>query len=294
MTESKKICWGILGAGEVAEVKSGPAFQKAKDSELLAVMRRDAKKAKDFAQRHGISADAIRDANGIEDPRRLQIGQLLIIPMDEEARVDLEPTPTLTPMPVEIAGLTFAHTPTGGLWCLGTVSNTSGVALEQVQVEVRLLDEEQQVLANFSGFVALDLVQPDEVAPFALFLSDAPESFASYQVLSLSAVSAYVGSYYSDLVVRNTSGEGERHRAYLVQGEVVNVGPEEAIDVNVVITTYDALGRVVGVRQVAPEHNVIPKGGHTLFEASISPAAGPVVTYTVQAQGRRFLPTYIP
>ena len=55
MTESKKICWGILGAGEVAEVKSGPAFQKAKDSELLAVMRRDAKKAKDFAQRHGIN-----------------------------------------------------------------------------------------------------------------------------------------------------------------------------------------------------------------------------------------------
>ncbi|NVK24931.1 MAG: Gfo/Idh/MocA family oxidoreductase [Gammaproteobacteria bacterium] len=48
------IKWGILGCGDVAEVKSGPAFQKAKHSELIAVMRRNATKAKDFAQRHGV------------------------------------------------------------------------------------------------------------------------------------------------------------------------------------------------------------------------------------------------
>jgi predicted dehydrogenase len=38
----------------VAEVKSGPAFQQIKDSELLAVMRRDTEKARDFAQRHNV------------------------------------------------------------------------------------------------------------------------------------------------------------------------------------------------------------------------------------------------
>ena len=38
---SGTIRWGILGAGDVCEVKSGPAFQKAAHSELLAVMRRD-------------------------------------------------------------------------------------------------------------------------------------------------------------------------------------------------------------------------------------------------------------
>lgn len=51
---SKKIIrWGIIGAGNVAEVKSGPGFYKSPDSLLLAVMRRNPDKAKDFAQRHG-------------------------------------------------------------------------------------------------------------------------------------------------------------------------------------------------------------------------------------------------
>lgn len=50
----KTIRWGILGAGDVCEVKSGPGFQKAEHSELAAVMRRDTDKARDFARRHGV------------------------------------------------------------------------------------------------------------------------------------------------------------------------------------------------------------------------------------------------
>lgn len=48
------IYWGIIGCGDVAEIKSGPAFQKAKNSKLIAVMRRNANKAKDFAKRHNV------------------------------------------------------------------------------------------------------------------------------------------------------------------------------------------------------------------------------------------------
>jgi len=46
--------WGIIGCGDVCEVKSGPAFNKVPDSKLVAVMRRNLDKAKDFAQRHGV------------------------------------------------------------------------------------------------------------------------------------------------------------------------------------------------------------------------------------------------
>ncbi len=48
------IKWGIIGCGDVAEVKSGPAFQKVANSELVAVMRRNTVKAKDFAKRHQV------------------------------------------------------------------------------------------------------------------------------------------------------------------------------------------------------------------------------------------------
>jgi len=46
--------WGIIGVGNVTEVKSGPAFYKVPNSKLVAVMRRNAEKAEDYAQRHNI------------------------------------------------------------------------------------------------------------------------------------------------------------------------------------------------------------------------------------------------
>ena len=50
----KTIRWGIIGCGNVTEVKSGPGFQKAKDSSLVAVMRRSGELAQDYAQRHAV------------------------------------------------------------------------------------------------------------------------------------------------------------------------------------------------------------------------------------------------
>ena len=44
----------MIGCGDVTEVKSGPAFQKADGSALVAVMRRDRAKAEDYALRHNV------------------------------------------------------------------------------------------------------------------------------------------------------------------------------------------------------------------------------------------------
>lgn len=54
MSAENKIRWGIIGVGDVCEIKSGPGFYKAANSQLLAVMRRDGAKAKDFAARHHV------------------------------------------------------------------------------------------------------------------------------------------------------------------------------------------------------------------------------------------------
>jgi len=49
-----QIQWGIIGCGNVTEVKSGPAFNKIPNSKLVAVMRRDAALAEDYARRHNV------------------------------------------------------------------------------------------------------------------------------------------------------------------------------------------------------------------------------------------------
>jgi len=50
----QEIRWGIIGCGNVTEVKSGPAFNKVPHSKLIAVMRRDEALLKDYALRHKV------------------------------------------------------------------------------------------------------------------------------------------------------------------------------------------------------------------------------------------------
>lgn len=54
ITTATNIQWGIIGCGNVTEVKSGPAFNKVANSKLVAVMRRDASLAEDYAKRHAV------------------------------------------------------------------------------------------------------------------------------------------------------------------------------------------------------------------------------------------------
>lgn len=49
-----KITFGIIGCGDVTEVKSGPAFQKLPNTRLKWVMRRNLEKLKDYARRHQV------------------------------------------------------------------------------------------------------------------------------------------------------------------------------------------------------------------------------------------------
>jgi predicted dehydrogenase len=62
------IQWGFIGCGSVTEKKSGPAFSKVDDSRVVAVMRRNADKAKDYAHRHNIAAWYINADELINDP----------------------------------------------------------------------------------------------------------------------------------------------------------------------------------------------------------------------------------
>jgi predicted dehydrogenase len=55
MEKVDKVIWGIVGAGDVCEIKSAPAMSSILNSEVKWVMRRNADKASDFVRRHGIA-----------------------------------------------------------------------------------------------------------------------------------------------------------------------------------------------------------------------------------------------
>lgn len=240
-----------------------------------------------IANQYAVSVAALQDANGILDPRTLQIGQQVIIPQPEEGTDETNATPTPTPLPLLLENLNFTETTIGGLWVLGEIVNQNNVPVEQVRVGVTLLDDSGEEMAQGAGLVALDLVDVNERSPFVIVFGELPGRFDRYRTYALSAVEGYVGSYYRDLEVRNLESQGERFASYTVAGTVYNFGPEEAVSVQVVVTAYDALERVIAMRQVVPDHNVVPRGGETTFTAILSPVGGPVARIAAVAQGRR-------
>ena len=83
-----QVNWGIIGCGNVTEKKSGPAFNKIEGSRLVAVMRRDAAKAEEYAMRHGVPKFYTDATLLINDP---EINAVYIAtPPDSHARYAIE------------------------------------------------------------------------------------------------------------------------------------------------------------------------------------------------------------
>ncbi len=93
------IKWGIIGVGNVTEVKSGPAFYKVEGSELVAVMRRNAEKAADYAKRHNVAKWFSDASELINSPEVNAI--YIATPPDSHARYAIEAMRAGKPVYVE-------------------------------------------------------------------------------------------------------------------------------------------------------------------------------------------------
>lgn len=84
----KVIKWGLIGCGDVAERKGGPALYSVEQSQLWAVASRQLSRAEDFAERHGaeraydsveaLLADAFVDAVYVATPVFLHAPQTIL------------------------------------------------------------------------------------------------------------------------------------------------------------------------------------------------------------------------
>ena len=239
-----------------------------------------------IARQYGVTVEALQEANAITDPRLLQIGQELVIPREEEGLAN-QPTPTPTPLPFQIANVGFYETPMGSLWCLGEVINNTGASMEQVQVAVSLYDAEGEIVATGSTFTEFDIIPNEGKMPFALLFPEPPSNFSHHQVVALSGVTvAHWGRNYVDLNIESGHGEASGERAYVVTGQVRNTGQQDAEQIRMVVTAYDAEGRVVGIRRGSLEAQILGVGESSPFEVSLSSLGSQVVTYTVQVQGQ--------
>jgi LysM repeat protein len=242
-----------------------------------------------IAYQYEVSVQALIEANEIENPRLLQVGQRLLIPREGEGPVAGQPTPTPTPMPVEIVGLGFYETPVGSLWCLGEVLNPRDEFLELVQLRAILYNVDGERVGETTGFTVPDVVPGLGRAPFALLFPNPPASgYASYEVLVVGAEPIlYWGARHRELSVEVQEVATDRQGVH-VTGALSNDGQENATDVELTITAYGAQGEVVGVRQVALDP--LPAGDRRPFAVDLIPVA-PAVRAEGVAWGMQPQPT---
>jgi LysM repeat protein len=240
-----------------------------------------------IAAEFGVSAEAIQEANGIIDPRRLQIGQQLIVPRPE-TDAEQPPTPTPTPPPMAIRKLNFRQMPAGGMWALGEIYNPGSDPASEIVVQISLFDGDGQLLAEEAAYPQLDVVPPGETVSFAILFKDPPREFAQYQAVVLAGVPMSPNTrYYLDLVTSAVQGRALDAARYRVTGELRNAGASDVEDVRLVVTAYDDQERVIAVRQADLPVSVLRSAATTPFEVELALTGGTVVTYSVQAQGLR-------
>ena len=238
-----------------------------------------------IAVKFGVSAESIQETNGILDPRRLQIGQSLIIPEPEPGE-EAPPSPTPTPMPMEIRGFNLFQSPRGDLWAWGEVFNPGSQPVSEVQVQVSLLDAGGLPLATESGLTQLDVILPGDAVAFVLLFPTAPPTYPQYQVTILSGVPLPPEARYTwDLTAADLQGEAIGSNMYQVTGRLVNNSTADVEMLRLLVTAYDDEGRVVSVRQPDLSGVVLAVGADAPFTVDLPFGDGPVATYSVKVQG---------
>lgn len=235
----------------------------------------------------GTSVAALQQANGIIDPASLQIGQELVIPLGpggvESARQIL---PTPTPVAAKVQGLGFYETSVGSLRCRGEVLNPNATALENVQVRIVLRDSTGQVVAEGRPFTMMDVILPGGRAPFELLFASPPARYATFEAFVVRAEpSNEPGTRYAVLQIVSKQG-GTDGLQFRVIGKVRNASSRPATEVKVVVTAYDATGKVVGYRQQALGDGNLAAGATGDFSIAFAPSGGTLASFEVAAEGR--------
>jgi len=138
--KSKTIRWGIIGCGNVTEIKSGPAYQKTKGFELVAVMRRDAEKSDLFVHLLG----EIKDVSGFSTNQ-----QGLYSAND-----------AITACWIHESGITGT-----GSWNFGCSEQEDHVEIigSKGKIEFTIFDEKPIRLTNEQGLIELSIKHPENV-----------------------------------------------------------------------------------------------------------------------------------
>ena len=234
-----------------------------------------------IAARYGVTVEDLQALNGIDDPRGLQIGQRLEIPVRRIPEGDANPVRArhaLRRVAVAVDGLDTA-------WVMGEVANLDTVPVEQIRVAAHLQTADGTEMARRTALAVRHITPPGEAAPFMFRLGDVSQTAHGWTLAVASIKPAHIGDYATELSVGNLRFEPQPSGTVLVSGLVTNHELVAVAEPEVVVTALDARRRVTAVRAMLPDERTLVPGGEVAFEGVLIPLGEPVADVTAFAQG---------
>lgn len=212
--------------------------------------------------------------------------------MNADATLDAAPLSSLTaasPTALSILHVASWTTPTGVFFITGEVANYGSTLATNIPIRAVLLNEDGLSMAEAVDTVMGYGVAPGGFAPFSLrFGQGQPARTADY-VLTLGgadwqpdAEANVIGQpalRWTDESTLTDSGQ------LLIRGTVENTGDEDAREVRVVVSVFDAAQRVIASGFVPLDAPVLAPDESASFQLVLPEMGGQPANYIVTAQG---------
>lgn len=167
---------------------------------------------------------------------------------------------------------------------VGEVKNTNSQNLEEAEVKVTFFDEEGTPVIDGRSFVYIDVLQPEQKAPFEIIFHSSP-SVANYKLEANYQITNR--QPYKDIEIEESSLQPADGGYYSIVGEIRNTGDKAMDTVYIVATLYDVSKKVVGASWTFSEKESIKPGENSTFSLVLDPQeVAAMDSYTLQVEGR--------
>lgn len=213
------------------------------------------------------------------------------------ARPSSQPLPPSPEVPerVKIAGHTSYVEETRNVTFFtvkGLVQNNLTTNIRSVNITATFYDAENKTIGTEIGHTELDIIKPEQKAPFEIYVSLGPSAKipARYK-LEASCIKTDKEPVIGVKVIDETSSFDE-DGYYTVRGEVQNTWKTKAVSVKTICVYYDLEGNIIRMSHayISPEINA---GGKAPFEVSSKPYKINPASYELFVVVHRYEPILI-
>jgi hypothetical protein len=201
-------------------------------------------------------------------------------------------TTTQSPVPqLAILSTREWHDSLNTFWIVGEVQNTTGSSLKFVQPIITLYNQAGTVINVTYAFASIDILEPGQKSPFkALFLSG-PTDYVTRTISTDAVLTSDVPPNLRTVGVSHYTDQfGWLHFA----GQVQNLGAVPVQYPEVVLTLYDADGRIVNCDYDYTGPTTVPAGGTAAFEILLFDRFAGWTSYAIYPPEGALTPTQTP